>query len=159
MMPIEDFATKQEVEELKSELSAIKKQNKEVLKALKDLSSNVQEGYIKVRGGEDIPKLSEIQQETQQMTTKMNQYANYVKKQTTSIEKKLESYGNIEESVKKEAHKQVRPLVHRFMQSEDTKTAEELKQNRLAYLTSIGASLGLFVVGATICIIAILKLL
>lgn len=79
MMPIEDFATKQEVEELKSELSAIKKQNKEVLKALKDLSSNVQEGYIKVRGGEDIPKLSEIQQETQQMTTKMNQYANYVK--------------------------------------------------------------------------------
>ena len=158
-MPIEDFATKQEVEELKSELSAIKKQNKEVLKALKDLSSNVQEGYIKVRGGEDIPKLSEIQQETQQMTTKMNQYANYVKKQTTSIEKKLESYGNIEESVKKEAHKQVRPLVHRFMQSEDTKTAEELKQNRLAYLTSIGASLGLFVVGATICIIAILKLL
>lgn len=159
MMPIEDFATKQEVEELKSELSAIKKQNKEVLKALKDLSSNVQEGYIKVRGGEDIPKLSEIQQETQQMTTKMNQYANYVKKQTTSIEKKLESYGNIEEAVKKEAHKQVRPLVHRFMQSEDTKTAEELKQNRLAYLTSIGASLGLFVVGATICIIAILKLL
>ena len=158
-MPIEDFATKQEVEELKSELSAIKKQNKDVLKALKDLSSNVQEGYIKVRGGEDIPKLSEIQQETQQMTTKMNQYANYVKKQTTSIEKKLESYGNIEESVKKEAHKQVRPLVHRFMQSEDTKTAEELKQNRLAYLTSIGASLGLFVVGATICIIAILKLL
>ena len=93
------------------------------------------------------------------MTTKMNQYANYVKKQTTSIEKKLESYGNIEEAVKKEAHKQVRPLVHRFMQSEDTKTAEELKQNRLAYLTSIGASLGLFVVGATICIIAILKLL
>lgn len=159
MMPIEDFATKQEVEELKSELSAIKKQNKEVLKALKDLSSNVQEGYIKVRGGEDIPKLSEIQQETQQMTTKMNQYANYVKKQTTSIEKKLESYGNIEEAVKKEAHKQVRPLVHRFMKSEDTKTAEELKQNRLAYLTSIGASLGLFVVGATICIIAILKLL
>ena len=159
MMPIEDFATKQEVEELKSELSAIKKQNKEVLKALKDLSSNVQEGYIKVRGGEDIPKLSEIQQETQQMTTKMNQYANYVKKQTTSIEKKLESYGNIEEAVKKEAHKQVRPLVHRFMQSEDTKTAEELKQNRLAYLTSIGASLGLFVTGATICIIAILKLL
>lgn len=158
-MPIEDFATKQEVEELKSELSAIKKQNKDVLKALKDLSSNVQEGYIKVRGGEDIPKLSEIQQETQQMTTKMNQYANYVKKQTTSIEKKLESYGNIEEAVKKEAHKQVRPLVHRFMQSEDTKTAEELKQNRLAYLTSIGASLGLFVVGATICIIAILKLL
>ncbi len=158
-MPIEDFATKQEVEELKSELSAIKKQNKEVLKALKDLSSNVQEGYIKVRGGEDIPKLSEIQQETQQMTTKMNQYANYVKKQTTSIEKKLESYGNIEEAVKKEAHKQVRPLVHRFMKSEDTKTAEELKQNRLAYLTSIGASLGLFVVGATICIIAILKLL
>lgn len=158
-MPIEDFATKQEVEELKSELSAIKKQNKEVLKALKDLSSNVQDGYIKVRGGEDIPKLSEIQQETQQMTTKMNQYANYVKKQTTSIEKKLESYGNIEEAVKKEAHKQVRPLVHRFMQSEDTKTAEELKQNRLAYLTSIGASLGLFVVGATICIIAILKLL
>ena len=158
-MPIEDFATKQEVEDLKSELSAIKKQNKEVLKALKDLSSNVQEGYIKVRGGEDIPKLSEIQQETQQMTTKMNQYANYVKKQTTSIEKKLESYGNIEEAVKKEAHKQVRPLVHRFMQSEDTKTAEELKQNRLAYLTSIGASLGLFVVGATICIIAILKLL
>lgn len=149
-MPIEDFATKQEVEELKSELSAIKKQNKEVLKALKDLSSNVQDGYIKVRGGEDIPKLSEIQQETQQMTTKMNQYANYVKKQTTSIEKKLESYGNIEEAVKKEAHKQVRPLVHRFMQSEDTKTAEELKQNRLAYLTSIGASLGLFVVGATI---------
>lgn len=159
MMPIEDFATKQEVEELKSELSAIKKQNKEVLKALKDLSSNVQDGYIKVRGGEDIPKLSEIQKETQQMTTKMNQYANYVKKQTTSIEKKLESYGNIEEAVKKEAHKQVRPLVHRFMQSEDTKTAEELKQNRLAYLTSIGASLGLFVVGATICIIAILKLL
>lgn len=159
MMPIEDFATKQEVEELKSELSAIKKQNKDVLKALKDLSSNVQDGYIKVRGGEDIPKLSEIQQETQQMTTKMNQYANYVKKQTTSIEKKLESYGNIEEAVKKEAHKQVRPLVHRFMQSEDTKTAEELKQNRLAYLTSIGASLGLFVVGATICIIAILKLL
>lgn len=159
MMPIEDFATKQEVEELKSELSAIKKQNKEVIKALKDLSSNVQDGYIKVRGGEDIPKLSEIQQETQQMTTKMNQYANYVKKQTTSIEKKLESYGNIEEAVKKEAHKQVRPLVHRFMQSEDTKTAEELKQNRLAYLTSIGASLGLFVVGATICIIAILKLL
>lgn len=158
-MPIEDFATKQEVEELKSELSAIKKQNKDVLKALKDLSSNVQDGYIKVRGGEDIPKLSEIQQETQQMTTKMNQYANYVKKQTTSIEKKLESYGNIEEAVKKEAHKQVRPLVHRFMQSEDTKTAEELKQNRLAYLTSIGASLGLFVVGATICIIAILKLL
>lgn len=158
-MPIEDFATKQEVEELKSELSAIKKQNKEVIKALKDLSSNVQDGYIKVRGGEDIPKLSEIQQETQQMTTKMNQYANYVKKQTTSIEKKLESYGNIEEAVKKEAHKQVRPLVHRFMQSEDTKTAEELKQNRLAYLTSIGASLGLFVVGATICIIAILKLL
>ena len=159
MMPIEDFATKQEIEELKSELSAIKKQNKDVLKALKDLSSNVQDGYIKVRGGEDIPKLSEIQQETQQMTTKMNQYANYVKKQTTSIEKKLESYGNIEEAVKKEAHKQVRPLVHRFMQSEDTKTAEELKQNRLAYLTSIGASLGLFVVGATICIIAILKLL
>lgn len=159
MMPIEDFATKQEVEELKSELSAIKKQNKDVLKALKDLSSNVQDGYIKVRGGEDIPKLSEIQQETQQMTTKMNQYANYVKKQTTSIEKKLESYGNIEEAVKKEAHKQVRPLVHRFMQSEDTKTAEELKQNRLAYLTSIGASLGLFVAGATICIIAILKLL
>lgn len=159
MMPIEDFATKQEVEELKSELSAIKKQNKEVLKALKDLSSNVQEGYIKVRGGEDIPKLSEIQQETQQMTTKMNQYANYVKKQTTSIEKKLESYGNIEEAVKKEAHKQVRPLVHRFMQSEDTKTAEELKQNRLAYLTSIGASLGLFVTGAAICIITILKLL
>ena len=158
-MPIEDFATKQEFEELKSELSAIKKQNKDVLKALKDLSSNVQDGYIKVRGGEDIPKLSEIQQETQQMTTKMNQYANYVKKQTTSIEKKLESYGNIEEAVKKEAHKQVRPLVHRFMQSEDTKTAEELKQNRLAYLTSIGASLGLFVVGATICIIAILKLL
>lgn len=158
-MPIEDFATKQEVEELKSELSAIKKQNKEVLKALKDLSSNVQEGYIKVRGGEDIPKLSEIQQETQQMTTKMNQYANYVKKQTTSIEKKLESYGNIEEAVKKEAHKQVRPLVHRFMQSEDTKTAEELKQNRLAYLTSIGASLGLFVTGAAICIITILKLL
>ena len=158
-MPIEDFATKQEIEELKSELSAIKKQNKDVLKALKDLSSNVQEGYIKVRGGEDIPKLSEIQQETQQMTTKMNQYANYVKKQTTSIEKKLESYGNIEEAVKKEAHKQGRPLVHRFMQSEDTKTAEELKQNRLAYLTSIGASLGLFVVGATICIIAILKLL
>ncbi len=158
-MPIEDFATKQEIEELKSELSAIKKQNKDVLKALKDLSSNVQDGYIKVRGGEDIPKLSEIQQETQQMTTKMNQYANYVKKQTTSIEKKLESYGNIEEAVKKEAHKQVRPLVHRFMQSEDTKTAEELKQNRLAYLTSIGASLGLFVVGATICIIAILKLL
>ena len=158
-MPIEDFATKQEVEELKSELSAIKKQNKDVLKALKDLSSNVQEGYIKVRGGEDIPKLSEIQQETQQMTTKMNQYANYVKKQTTSIEKKLESYGNIEEAVKKEAHKQVRPLVHRFMQSEDTKTAEELKQNRLAYLTSIGASLGLFVTGAIICIIAILKLL
>ena len=159
MMPIEDFATKQEVEELKSELSAIKKQNKEVLKALKDLSINVQEGYIKVRGGEDIPKLSEIQQETQQMTTKMNQYANYVKKQTTSIEKKLESYGNIEEAVKKEAHKQVRPLVHRFMQSEDTKTAEELKQNRLAYLTSIGASLGLFVTGAAICIITILKLL
>ena len=159
MMPIEDFATKQEVEELKSELSAIKKQNKEVLKALKDLSSNVQEGYIKVRGGEDIPKLSEIQQETQQMTTKMNQYANYVKKQTTSIEKKLESYGNIEEAVKKEAHKQVRPLVHRFMQSEDTKTAEELKKNRLAYLTSIGASLGLFVTGAAICIITILKLL
>lgn len=159
MMPIEDFATKQEVEELKSELSAIKKQNKEVLKALKDLSSNVQDGYIKVRGGEDIPKLSEIQQETQQMTTKMNQYANYVKKQTTSIEKKLESYGNIEEAVKKEAHKQVRPLVHRFMQSEDTTTAEELKQNRLSYLTSIGASIGLFVVGATICIIAILKLL
>ena len=158
-MPIEDFATKQEVEELKSELSAIKKQNKEVLKALKDLSSNVQEGYIKVRGGEDIPKLSEIQQETQQMTTKMNQYANYVKKQTTSIEKKLESYGNIEEAVKKEAHKQVRPLVHRFMQSEDTKTAEELKQNRLAYLTSIGASLGLFILGATICIISVLKLL
>ena len=158
-MPIEDFATKQEVEELKSELSAIKKQNKEVLKALKDLSSNVQDGYIKVRGGEDIPKLSEIQQETQQMTTKMNQYANYVKKQTTSIEKKLESYGNIEEAVKKEAHKQVRPLVHRFMQSEDTTTAEELKQNRLSYLTSIGASIGLFVVGATICIIAILKLL
>lgn len=159
MMPIEDFATKQEVEELKSELSAIKKQNKDVLKALKNLSSNVQDGYIKVRGGEDIPKLSEIQQETQQMTTKMNQYANYVKKQTTSIEKKLESYGNIEEAVKKEAHKQVRPLVHRFMQSEDTTTAEELKQNRLAYLTSIGASIGLFVVGATICIIAILKLL
>ena len=158
-MPIEDFATKQEVEELKSELSAIKKQNKDVLKALKNLSSNVQDGYIKVRGGEDIPKLSEIQQETQQMTTKMNQYANYVKKQTTSIEKKLESYGNIEEAVKKEAHKQVRPLVHRFMQSEDTTTAEELKQNRLAYLTSIGASIGLFVVGATICIIAILKLL
>lgn len=158
-MPIEDFATKQEVEELKSELSAIKKQNKEVLKALKDLSSNVQDGYIKVRGGEDIPKLSEIQQETQQMTTKMNQYANYVKKQTTSIEKKLESYGNIEESVKKEAHKQVRPLVHRFMQSEDTKTAEELKQNRLAYLTSTGASLGLFILGATICIISVLKLL
>lgn len=158
-MPIEDFATKQEVEELKSELSAIKKQNKEVLKALKDLSSNVQEGYIKVRGGEDIPKLSEIQQETQQMTTKMNQYANYVKKQTTSIEKKLESYGNIEESVKLEAQKQVRPLVLKFMQTEETRTAEELKQNRLAYLTSIGASLGLFVVGATICIIAILKLL
>ena len=159
MMPIEDFATKQEIEELKSELSAIKKQNKDVLKALKDLSSNVQEGYIKVRGGEDIPKLSEIQQETQQMTTKMNQYANYVKKQTTSIEKKLESYGNIEESVKLEAQKQVRPLVLKFMQTEETRTAEELKQNRLAYLTSIGASLGLFVVGATICIIAILKLL
>ncbi|HAP6406006.1 TPA: hypothetical protein IVK65_002740, partial [Enterococcus faecium] len=77
-MPIEDFATKQEVEDLKSELSAIKKQNSEVLQALKELSSNVQDGYIKVRGGEGIPKLSEVQSEKEQMIKKMNQYANYV---------------------------------------------------------------------------------
>ena len=158
-MPIEDFATKQEVEDLKSELSAIKKQNSEVLQALKELSSNVQDGYIKVRGGEGIPKLSEVQSEKEQMIKKMNQYANYVKKQTSGIEEQLKSYGNIEESVKLEAQKQVRPLVLKFMQTEETRTAEELKQNRLAYLTSIGASLGLFVVGATICIISILKLL
>ena len=101
MMPIEDFATKQEVEELKSELSAIKKQNKEVLKALKDLSSNVQEGYIKVRGGEDIPKLSEIQQETQQKTTKMNQYANYVKNKPQALKKSL----NRMETLKKQSKK------------------------------------------------------
>lgn len=158
-MPIEDFATKQEVEELKSELSAIKKQNSEVLKALEELSSNVQDGYIKVRGGEGIPKLSEVQAEREQMTKKMNQYANYVKKQTSGIEEQLKSYGNIEESVKLEAKKQVRPLVLKFMQTEETRTAEELKQNRIAYLTSIGASLGLFILGATICIISVLKLL
>lgn len=150
-MPIEDFATKQEVEDLKSELSAIKKQNSEVLQALKELSSNVQDGYIKVRGGEGIPKLSEVQAEREQMTKKMNQYANYVKKQTSGIEEQLKSYGNIEESVKLEAQKQVRPLVLKFMQTEETRMAEELKQNRLAYLTSIGASLGLFILGATIC--------
>ena len=45
------------------------------------------------------------------------------------------------------------------MQTEETRTAEELKQNRLAYLTSVGASLGLFILGATICIISVLKLL
>lgn len=158
-MPIEDFATKQEVEDLKSELSAIKKQNSEVLQALKELSSNVQEGYIKVRGGEGIPKLSEVQSEKEQMIKKMNQYANYVKKQTSGIEEQLKSYGNIEESVKLEAQKQVRPLVLKFMQTEETRTAEELKQNRLAYLTSVWASLGLFILGATICIISVLKLL
>ena len=159
-MPIEDFATKQEVEDLKSELSAIKKQNSEVLQALKELSSNVQDGYNKVRGGEGIPKLSEVQSEKEQMIKKMNQYANYVKKkQTSGIEEQLKSYGNIEESVKLEAQKQVRPLVLKFMQTEETRTAEELKQNRLAYLTSVGASLGLFILGATICIISVLKLL
>lgn len=158
-MPIEDFATKQEVEDLKSELSAIKKQNSEVLQALKELSSNVQDGYIKVRGGEGIPKLSEVQSEKEQMIKKMNQYANYVKKQTSGIEEQLKSYRNIEESVKLEAQKQVRPLVLKFMQTEETRTAEELKQNRLAYLTSVGASLGLLILGATICIISVLKLL
>ncbi|HAP6406000.1 TPA: hypothetical protein IVK65_002734, partial [Enterococcus faecium] len=81
------------------------------------------------------------------------------KKQTSGIEEQLKSYGNIEESVKLEAQKQVRPLVLKFMQTEETRTAEELKQNRLAYLTSVGASLGLFILGATICIISVLKLL
>lgn len=158
-MPIEDFATKEEVADLQNELSAIKKQNQEVMQALKELTGNIQDGYIKVRGGEGIPKLSEIQQETKQVTQKMNQFANYVKKQTEGVEKKLETYGNIEESVKSEAKKQVPSLVNYFMRTEDTKTAEALKQNRVAYLTSIGASTGLYILGVVICIISILKLL
>lgn len=158
-MTIEDFATKEEVVELKNELSEIKAQNQEIMQALEELTGNIQDGYIKVRGGEDIPKLSEIQHETQQVTQKMNQYANYVKKQTEGIEKKLETYGNIEESVKSEAKRQVPSLVQYFMRTEDTKTAEALKQNRIASLTSIGASVGLYVLGAVICIISILKLL
>lgn len=158
-MPIEDFATKQDIEALNTKLSELEKQNQEVMNTLKDLSKNVKDGYIEIRGGEDIPKLSEIQLERKRVMLKMEQYVNFVKTQTSEVEKKLESYGNLEEGVKREAHRQVGPLLKRFMKTEDIQTADELKKNRYAYLTSVLASLGLFISGATICIISILKLL
>lgn len=158
-MPIEDFATKQDIEALNTKLAELEKQNQEVMNTLKDLSKNVKDGYIEIRGGEDIPKLSEIQLERKRVMLKMEQYVNFVKKRTTEIEKKLESYGNIEEGVKREAHRQVGPLLRRFMKTEDIQTADELKKNRYAYLTSVLASLGVFIAGTTICIISVLKLL
>lgn len=158
-MPIEDFATKQDIEALNTKLSELEKQNQEVMNTLKDLSKNVKDGYIEIRGGEDIPKLSEIQLERKRVMLKMEQYVNFVKTRTSEVEKKLESYGNLEEGVKREAHRQVGPLLKRFMKTEDIQTADELKKNRYAYLTSVLASLGLFISGATICIISILKLL
>lgn len=158
-MPIEDFATKQDIEALNTKLSELEKQNQEVMNTLKDLSKNVKDGYIEIRGGEDIPKLSEIQLERKRVMFKMEQYVNFVKTRTSEVEKKLESYGNLEEGVKREAHRQIGPLLKRFMKTEDIQTADELKKNRYAYLTSVLASLGLFISGATICIISILKLL
>ncbi len=158
-MPIEDFATKQDIEALNTKFTELEKQNQEVMNTLKDLSKNVKEGYIEIRGGEDIPKLSEIQLERNRVMLKMEQYVNFVKTRTSEVEKKLESYGNLEEGVKREAHRQVGPLLKRFMKTEDIQTADELKKNRHAYLTSVLASTGLFIAGTSICIISILKLL
>ncbi|MEJ4955587.1 hypothetical protein SKA67_16140 [Enterococcus faecium] len=54
-MPLDDFASKQELQKVKQELAEIKQQNQEVIETLKSLDNGVKQGYIKVRG-EDIPK-------------------------------------------------------------------------------------------------------
>lgn len=151
-MPLDNFATKQEVQELQRELAQIKQQNQEVIETLKSLDTSVKQGYIKVRGGEDIPKMSEL-------TAEMNKYALYVKKRTAQIDQKLDQYGNISQAVTDESNRIVKPLVDKYICATDTKTAVELKKNRVALITSVLASLGLFIGGVSICVFSILKLL
>ncbi|HAQ9821893.1 TPA: hypothetical protein IYF43_002720, partial [Enterococcus faecium] len=100
----------------------------------------------------DIPKMSELKAE-------MNRYATYVQKRTAEIDQKLDSYGNISKSVSDELSRQVRPQVQKFLANDDRATAEELKQNRIANLMSVLASVGLFIGGTAILIVSVLKLL
>lgn len=151
-MPLDNFATKQEVQDLQRELAQIKQQNQEVIETLKSLDTSVKQGYIKVRGGEDIPKMSEL-------TAEMNKYALYVKKRTAQIDHKLDQYGNISQAVTDESNRIVKPLVEKYIHATDTKTAFELKKNRATLITSVLASVGPFIGGVSICIISILKLL
>ncbi|HAV0218056.1 hypothetical protein, partial [Enterococcus faecium] len=111
-MPLDDFASKQELQKVKQELAEIKQQNQEVIETLKSLDNSVKQGYIKVRGGEDIPKMSELKAE-------MNRYATYVQKRTAEIDQKLDSYGNISKSVSDELSRQVRPQVQKFLANDD----------------------------------------
>lgn len=145
-MPLDDFASKQELQKVKQELAEIKQQNQEVIETLKSLDNSVKQGYIKVRGGEDIPKMSELKAE-------MNRYATYVQKRTAEIDQKLDSYGNISKSVSDELSRQVRPQVQKFLANDDRATAEELKQNRIANLMSVLASVGLFIGGTAILLL------
>ncbi|MEJ4634108.1 hypothetical protein SJ984_14025, partial [Enterococcus faecium] len=89
----------------------------------------------------------------------MNRYATYVQKRTAEIDQKLDSYGNISKSVSDELSRQVRPQVQKFLANDDRATAEELKQNRIANLMSVLASVGLFIGGTAILIVSVLKLL
>ncbi|MEJ4834258.1 hypothetical protein SKA57_15540, partial [Enterococcus faecium] len=70
-----------------------------------------------------------------------------------------DSYGNISKSVSDELSRQVRPQVQKFLANDDRATAEELKQNRIANLMSVLASVGLFIGGTAILIVSVLKLL
>ncbi|HAQ9138364.1 TPA: hypothetical protein IYC94_002721, partial [Enterococcus faecium] len=94
-----------------------------------------------------------------ELKAEMNRYATYVQKRTAEIDQKLDSYGNISKSVSDELSRQVRPQVQKFLANDDRATAEELKQNRIANLMSVLASVGLFIGGTAILIVSVLKLL
>lgn len=150
-MPLDDFATKQEVESLEKELAEIKKQNQEVISTLKSLEQSVKQGYIKVRG-EDIPKMSELRSEIQQ-------YAKFVDTKTKNIEKRLDQYGNIEQAVADELATQAKPLIRKYTHSEDTKTAQELKLNRRSHYIALIAVITIVMSTLGILSFAFLKLL
>ncbi|MFM9587303.1 hypothetical protein, partial [Streptomyces caniscabiei] len=90
-----------------------------------------------------------------ELKAEMNRYATYVQKRTAEIDQKLDSYGNISKSVSDELSRQVRPQVQKFLANDDRATAEELKQNRIANLMSVLASVGLFIGGTAILIVSV----
>lgn len=194
-MPLDDFASKSDLERLEADLKrlksdllntqreneALKKQNTALVTSIDELTASISDGFVEIRGGEDIPTMQEIEdgialyhnslqrlvdENAHQQNTKIQKFTRSANSAIAKIDqkynlitKKLENLGDISGAIDKELQQQLPPAIQELLNSEDNKIADNLKKDRVTFITSMAVTNAFMVVGVVSVLLVFFKMI